>query len=109
MLRESAIAFTYACDIAGIADRDIDTGVPGSGAILDFVDAVYSGDGLPAARAALTDTLGPEAMVDAAAVYANFEMMNRVAEGSGIHVPRAALEREASIVATLRLDELIKP
>lgn len=108
MLRESAIAFGYGLNVFAITNPAIDAGIPGSSAILHFVDAVYSGTGADAARTSVRDELGPEALVDAAGVYGNFEMMNRVAEGTGIPVPGAAIERQADLVETLGLDRMLK-
>ena len=48
-----------------------------------------------------------EGFVDAAAVFANFEMMNRVAEGTGIPVPRQAIEQEAEMMGVLGLYEML--
>ena len=108
MLRASAIALGYPFEMAGIGDRSSDTGIPGSGVILDFVDAVFFDNSADAARDALAVELGPEALVDAAGVYANFAMMNRVAEGTGIPIPGAAIERETEMVSALRLDRMLK-
>jgi hypothetical protein len=108
MLRESSSAYGYDFDMAAIADRTLDAGIPGNRAILDLVDSVFTGVGMPDARQTMIDELGPEAFVDACAVYGNFSMMNRVAEGTGIPVPSAAVEREASIVEALDLTRMLK-
>ena len=50
--------------------------------------------GLAASRQRLADLMGTEAMVDAAAVVANFEMMTRLADSTG-----AVLNNPASIHA----------
>jgi hypothetical protein len=94
--------------MAAISDRKFDAGIPGNRAILDLVDAVFTGVAMPGARQAVIDELGPEAFVDACAVYGNFSMMNRVAEGTGIPVPSAAIEREAAIVDALDLRRMLK-
>jgi hypothetical protein len=108
MLRESAIAFEYDFNMAAIGDRSIEAGIPGGRAILDLVDAVFAGTELDRARTSVIDELGPESLVDAVGVYANFSMMNRLAEGTGIPIPGAAIEREADMVATLGLDRFLK-
>ena len=110
MLRESSIAFGYDLDIRAIADDGFDSGVPGGDVILPFVDAAMTGtesDRL-SAQNAIVDTLDPESLVDAAAVFANFQMMNRVAEGTGIPVPGAAIERESQMVEALGLNRFYK-
>ncbi|GMQ94432.1 MAG: hypothetical protein BMS9Abin12_1922 [Acidimicrobiia bacterium] len=110
MLRESAIVFGYDLDLAAIAQPGIPIGIPGGGALLRFVDAVLerSEDRLDDMQRAIIDELGSESLVDAAAVFGNFEMMNRVAEGSGISIPQQAIERETEIVDALGLLDLIK-
>jgi len=52
--------------------------------------------------------LGAEALVDAAAVFGNFQMMNRVAEGTGIPIPQQAIDRESELVSRLGLLEIMK-
>jgi hypothetical protein len=60
-------------------------GVPHAAVLLAFVDGVVGTDdaALAAARAAVLRNLGPEALVDAAAVASNFERMVRVADATG--------------------------
>jgi hypothetical protein len=110
MLRGSSIAFGYDLDILAIVDDRVDSGVPGGHAILSFVDAVMTGNesDQESARSAILDEIGPESLVDAAGVFANFQMMNRVAEGTGIPVPAAAIEREARMVEVLGLNSFYR-
>lgn len=109
-LRESARAFEYDLDIRGIADPDIDTGVPGGRELIGFVDAVMgiSGEDPDQARRRVIGTLDEPSLFDAATVYGNFEMMNRVAEATGIPVPAARMEQERETVETLGLDRFLK-
>ncbi|MEY4607067.1 MAG: hypothetical protein ACO3S5_06130 [Ilumatobacteraceae bacterium] len=55
--------------------------------LLEFTDAIagYDDAALTEARSALERAAGIEFMVDAAAVAANFEMMTRVADGTGAY------------------------
>ena len=81
--------------------------VPHSRRLVTFVDAVVGGAPTQAheARAALAADVGPAAVADAAAVLANFEMMTRLADGTGA---RQAPGRVASIAderARLGFDE----
>ncbi|MDA2979908.1 MAG: hypothetical protein O3B42_09140 [Actinomycetota bacterium] len=108
MLRESAISFGHDLNVSAIKDPSLEAGIPGSRAILAFVDAVYSGIGTDNARRSVLDELGPEALVDACGAYGNFEMMNRVAEGTGIPIPGAAIERQADLIETLGLNRMLK-
>jgi hypothetical protein len=60
----------------------------------EFATAV-AGDGSAAAgaaRAELVDRLGGEWLVDASAVVANFEMMTRLADGTGARLRPAQIE-----------------
>jgi len=109
MLRASAIAFDYPIDIRAVADPSVDLGVPGGSALMGFVDAVMGVSGDPDdARRAVVDELGPAALVDAASVFGNFEMMNRVAEATGIPVAAAVHERESKTIESLGLDRFLK-
>ncbi len=75
--------------------------------LIGFVDAVLRNDEVAVARALLHRALGPDAVVDASGVIANFEMMNRIAEGTGIPVGKGSLERsEECPFARLLLQQL---
>ena len=109
MLRASAISFGYDLNITGLVDPDVAIGVHGGDALLRFVETVLgrSETSLGDVHESIVSDLGPEALVDAAAVLGNFEMMNRVAEGSGIPIPQQAIEYEADMVEQLGLLELM--
>lgn len=55
--------------------------------LLAFTDAIagYDDAVLAQTRSALEQAAGSDVMVDAAAVAANFEMMTRVADGTGAY------------------------
>ena len=89
-------------------DHSIDLGVPGGRQLLELVDAHTADNNQTQANNAVAASLGWEGLVDAAAVFANFEMMNRVAEGTGIPVPPQAVEREAETMKTLGLYDILK-
>lgn len=64
-----------------------DTGVPHAALLTRFVDAIFdpaAQPGLAAAREALKAAAGFEAVVDAAAVAANFQRMNRFTDATGV-------------------------
>ena len=101
MLRES---------IDGIADADrVGTlDVAARTALLEsFVDAVVGPDRGRAdlARAAIVEALGVEWLIDASAVIANFEMMTRLADGTGARLRPAQLEAASGMCAELGIDE----
>ncbi|MEE8331482.1 MAG: hypothetical protein V3R84_06895 [Acidimicrobiia bacterium] len=104
MLRESAEATRIPLDARAITDPAIDPLIPAGKPLLAFVDAALSGNRLSEARASLTAVLGWDGTVAAAAVIGNFEMMNRVADASGMPVSAGALARTEEWRAELGLD-----
>ncbi len=106
MLRASAEVTTTPLDPRSITDRSANPLLPGGEMLLDFVDAVLTGDDWQRreARTAVLDTLGPTGLVDAAGVVANFEMMNRIADATGMPVGKGTLRRTADWRARLGLD-----
>lgn len=109
-LRASAQAFDYPLDIRAIADPSIEIGVPGGAALISFVDAVMgvSGESPDDARQRVLDELDGPSLFDASTVYGNFEMMNRVAEATGIPIPQQSIDRERETVEALGLDRFLK-
>lgn len=75
--------------------------LPNGGALLAFADAAVlrDDDEIGPARQALLDRAGPEAVVRAAAVAGNFEMMNRLLDAVGVAVGgrQAALADELGL------------
>lgn len=109
-LRWSGELHGYDIRIEGIADPAVDVGVPGGLALVGLVDSMVDGDVFASrqARATVSEQLGAESLVDAAAVFGNFEMMNRVAEGTGIPLPPQAVERQAEMMQALGLYDILK-
>lgn len=72
----------------------------------EFVAAVVGDDSQRAddARATLVDQFGPEWLVDTSAVVANFEMMTRLADGTGARLRPAQIEASASLRQQLGVD-----
>jgi hypothetical protein len=110
MLSSSAIAFGYDLNIAAIRDPSIPSGVPGGHELLSFVDAIVEGElhDLSKTQSAIIDVLGAESLVDASGAFGNFEMMNRVAEGTGIPVSAQANERTTDTIEKLGLNSFLK-
>lgn len=64
-------------------------------------------ESLEQARARLVDVAGAEVAVDAAAVVANFEMMTRLADGTGARMPDEAIETRAPIIAAMHMSDVV--
>lgn len=100
-------------DLTGLAD-------PGSASVpLDHGDALLrfatacarrgderDDDELVAAREALAAETDAAFMVDAAAVAANFEMMTRLADGTGARMPADRLERGAAAIGAMGVADI---
>jgi hypothetical protein len=104
MLSSSIAATNAQVDLKAITDRTRDPLIPGGAELLDFVDAALTGSVAATARAAVAVALGNEAVVDAAGVMGNFEMMNRIADGVGMPVGAGTRQRMADIITDLELD-----
>jgi hypothetical protein len=63
-----------------------DSGVPDGDLLVPFAEAAVAHDdeALASVRARVAERLGPESLVDAAAIVANFQRMVRIADGTGI-------------------------
>ena len=92
-------------DLAVVAAGSGDPGVPAGEALQRFARAAVDlrGDAaaLGAARDALVDEAGAAAMVDAAAVVGNFQMMTRLADGTGARYPTERLEQMAASIEVM--------
>ena len=110
MLRASASAFEYDLNIDAVVDPSQPTGIPGGTEILQFVDAVLEvGDrSADEARADLVEALDEPSLLDAASVFGNFEMMNRVAEASGIPIAQQSIDRNADLIEQLGISSFLK-
>ena len=101
MLRASGQTTDRPNDLTAIVDPMRDPLLPAGPELLAFVDAAVlrDADELPTARRALLDRAGPAAVVRAAAVAGNFEMMNRLLDAIGVPVSR----RQADLASELGL------
>ena len=93
MLRASAEATGEPVDMRGVGLVAVDSGVPGDGALSALTDAAVlrDVDEIDAARGRCIDALGPVTATRAAAVAANFEMMNRLLDAVGVGPTRQML------------------
>ena len=107
MLSWSSTKSGTPADISAIADGEGDAGLPHGAELVAFTTAAAGVDvaALAAARAALVACAGQEFMIDAAAVLANFEMMTRVADGTGARFPEAGTDHRAAISEKLNIND----
>lgn len=106
MLRASAAATSQPLDARAITDPAVDPLLPAGRLLLAFVGAVL-GPAAPlgdATRRALLAELGASGLVDAAGVIANFQMMNRIADATGMPVGKGTLKRTREWRELLGLD-----
>lgn len=103
MLSWSSTESGEAADLSAIADGSGDGGLPFGREIIEFVDAIGGKDAeqLARARDQLVEAAGELFMIDTAAVVANFEMMTRVADGTGARFPLAGAARREQLDAQL--------
>lgn len=82
------------------------SGVPHGETLVAFAEAVVGSDetALATARQRLLVELGPEALVDAAAVASNFERMVRIADSTGIPLDDVVYEKTLDVREELHLD-----
>ena len=73
--------------------------------LVAFAEAIVTGaESLAQSRAAVVETLGPEAMVDAAGVASNFERMVRIADSTGIELGDLLEQATADVRTVLGLE-----
>jgi hypothetical protein len=95
-------------DLVGLAVGEVDADQRWARELHEFATAAtgHDRDALDRARRTLVDRAGDDAMVDAAAVVANFEMMTRLADGTGARMPEARIDAHAGIVRAFGMDDI---
>ena len=109
MLSWSCIETGQHVDLAAVAAGDGDVGLDHGATLLRFAGACggIDDDELAAARTALVAETDVAFMVDAAAVAANFEMMTRLADGTGAKLTAARLASAAELIDTMGATNLV--
>jgi hypothetical protein len=109
MLSWSSSETGQTIDLTAVAAGRPGVGLEHGDALLRFAGACggTDDDELAAARAALVAETDEAFMVDAAAVAANFEMMTRLADGTGAAMPPERLERSAEAIETMGIKDLV--
>ena len=109
MLSVSAMTTEVEIDIQGINGDEsaAGMGVEFGPELMKFAESVATGneDDLERARQALLSTAGPEVLVDAAGVAANFQRMVRIADAAGIPVDDMEIELGKEVRAELNLEK----
>ena len=108
MLSWSSTETGQSLDLSAVAEGRPGVGLDHGDALLRFASACGGRDDeqLAAARSALIAETDEAFMVDAAAVAANFEMMTRLADGTGAAMPEERLVRSAQAIDVMGIAEL---
>jgi hypothetical protein len=107
MLRVSSETNGKAVDLSAVTSPTAsDAGVEHGARLLAFTDAVMADDDTAVARerAALRAVLSPEAFVDVAAVIGAFNVVDRVADATGIPLDAPLAAMGGDLRSELRLD-----
>jgi len=93
-------------DLHAVTDGKSDSGVEHGDLLVAFAEAAVGGSDaeLETARQALLDAVGPEKLVDAAAVVGNFQRMVRIADSTGIPLDAAVAALSADVREDLGID-----
>lgn len=99
MLSWSSTEAGTPADLAAIAEGEGDAGLPFGAELVAFAEAAggFDDEALARARDRLSAVAGDAFMLDAAAIVANFEMMTRVADGTGARFPAESAAHRAQI------------
>jgi hypothetical protein len=91
----------------GVITNGGDGGIPHGLTLTEFAEAVLGRDDarLSAARDRVRDELGDAALVDAAAVIANYSALDRVADATGIPLEPAKEANTVELRARLGIDD----
>jgi len=92
-----------------LTQPDVDSGVPDGDVLIAFSNAVLATDraALDAARTALEDRMGPNALVEAAVTAANFSMVDRIANGIGIPMEAPFVKGTADFRADVGINDFL--
>lgn len=104
MLRWSAETTGRRIELTSIVDPTVDPGIDGGAALAEMARSVpdlHHPDPGPVARA--VEDLGGRAATDAAAVASAFEGLNRIVDGVGLPIGRAARRDQADLIDILGL------
>jgi hypothetical protein len=106
LLRESSSAKDEQYDLTLLTGSDGDGGIPYGRLLLEFADATLGTDEgrLAKGRSAIQATLGDAAFVDAAAIVATFNAIDRIADSTGITIEDTTAESTSELRNALGLN-----
>ena len=106
MLRESSNAKGEGYDLNLLTGAGGDGNIPHGALLVSFADAVLGTDDqrLDEVRAAIRSRMGNAALVDAAAIVATFNAIDRLADATGIPIEDNKAESTADIRAVLGIN-----
>lgn len=106
MLRESSKATGENYDLSLLMGGSGDGNIPDGAMLVAFADAVLGSDDarLAAIRSEIRAKMGDAALVDAAAIAATFNAIDRVADATGIPIEDAKAEATADFRAALGIN-----
>lgn len=92
-----------------LTQPELDSGVPNGDVLIAFTNAVAGTDraALDGARAALEARMGPNALVEAALVAANFSMLDRIANAIGIPMEEPFIKGTADFRADIGINDFL--
>jgi hypothetical protein len=106
LLRESSTAKGEQYDLTLLTGGDGDGRIPHGRLLVGFADAVLGGDNgrLAKIRSEIRTAMGDAALVDAAAIAATFNAIDRIADSTGIPIEDANAESTAELRDALGLN-----
>lgn len=106
MLRESSKATGENYDLTILTDGSGDGNIRHGRLLVEFADAVLGSDDahLSDIRSEIRTKMGDAALVDAAAIAATFNAIDRVADSTGIQIEEAKAEATADFRAALGIN-----
>jgi alcohol dehydrogenase class IV len=107
LLRESSNAKGEGYDLNLLTGAGGDGNIPHGALLVSFADAVLDTDDrrLDEDRAAIRSRMGGAALVDAAAIVATFNAIDRVADATGIPLEDNKAESTADVRAALGINQ----
>lgn len=106
MLRESSKAKGENYDLALLTGAGGDGNIPHGALLVEFAEAVLGTDDrrLATVRSSILEKMGAAALVDAAAIAATFNAIDRVADSTGIPIEEVKAEATADFRAALGIN-----